>query len=122
MLSPLVIPLAVVLLVVHSLWQALASPLNKIPGAWHAKFTSAVLKWHEFRTHRTQYIHRLHLRYGPSVRVAPNEVVFASAAAVKEIYCSGGSGYDKTEFYDMFKVYGRRYALAKGTRHRKTGS
>jgi hypothetical protein len=28
---------------------------------------------------------------------------------VKEIYCAGGSGYDKTEFYELFKVYGRRY-------------
>jgi hypothetical protein len=108
MLSPLLISVALVLFAAHSLRQALTSPLNKIPGPWHAKFTSLVLKWHEFRTHRTQYVHKLHLQYGPSVRIAPGEVVFASAAAVKEIYCSGGSGYDKTEFYDMFKVYGKR--------------
>lgn len=108
MLSPFLLSLALVLFAAHSLRQALISPLNKIPGPWHAKFTSLVLKWHEFRTHRTQYVHDLHLQYGPSVRIAPGEVVFASAAAVKEIYCSGGSGYDKTEFYDMFQVYGRR--------------
>ena len=53
----------------------------------------------------------MHLKYGPVVRIAPNEVAFASSAAVKEIYGSGGSGYDKTEFYDMFKVYGRRYGI-----------
>ncbi|KAK3375051.1 cytochrome P450 [Podospora didyma] len=88
--------------------RALLSPLNKIPGPRHARFTSLVLVWHEFRAGRTAYIHRLHQRYGPAVRVGPNEVVFASAAAVKEIYCSGGSGYDKTPFYDIFKVYGRR--------------
>ncbi|KAK4043948.1 putative sterigmatocystin biosynthesis P450 monooxygenase [Parachaetomium inaequale] len=108
MLSPLLISAALALLALHTLRQALTSPLNKIPGPWHAKFTTLVLKWHEFRTNRTRYVHSLHLKYGPAVRVAPNEVVFASAAAVKEIYCSGGSGYDKTEFYDMFKVYGRR--------------
>jgi hypothetical protein len=108
MLSPLLVSVALVLFAAHSLRQALTSPLNKIPGPWHAKFTSLVLKWHEFKTHRTQYVHKLHLQYGPSVRIAPGEVVFASAAAVKEIYCSGGSGYDKTEFYDMFKVYGKR--------------
>ncbi|KAH6636502.1 cytochrome P450 [Chaetomium tenue] len=108
MLSPLLIALVVFLLAAHSLRQRLTSPLNKIPGPWHAKFTTLVLKWHEFRTNRTRYVHHLHLKYGPTVRIAPNEVVFASAAAVKEIYCSGGSGYDKTEFYDMFKVYGRR--------------
>ena len=112
MLSPLPISVVVLLLLaVHSLRQRLTSPLNKIPGPWHAKFTTLVLKWHEFRTNRTRYVHHLHLKYGPAVRIAPNEVVFASATAVKEIYCSGGSGYDKTEFYDMFKVYGRRYAV-----------
>lgn len=111
MLSLLLLSFTLALLVLRSLRQALSSPLNKIPGPWHAKFTSIVLKWHEFRTNRTRYVHGLHLHYGPSVRIAPGEVVFASAAAVKEIYCSGGSGYDKTEFYDMFKVYGRRYVV-----------
>lgn len=92
----------------------LLSPLNKIPGPMYSKFTSLVLKWHEFHANRTTYIHRLHLRYGPVVRLAPNEVAFASASAVKEIYGSGGSGYDKTGFYDLFLVYGRRY-VARGT-------
>lgn len=96
------------LLLGDALRRTLSSPLNKIPGPWYAKFTSVVLKWHEFQARRTTYVHALHLRYGPAVRIAPNEVAFASAAAVKEIYCSGGSGYDKTEFYDLFRVYGRR--------------
>lgn len=42
------------------------------------------------------------------MRLGPSEATFTSAAAVKEIYCSGGSGYDKTEFYNLFTVYGRR--------------
>jgi hypothetical protein len=108
MLSSLLIPISLVLLAAYTLRQAIVSPLNKLPGPWYARFTSLVLKWHEFRANRTRFIHELHLQYGPAVRVAPNEVAFASAGAVKEIYCSGGSGYDKTEFYDLFKVYGRR--------------
>jgi hypothetical protein len=35
-------------------------------------------------------------------------VSFTSWEALKEIYCSGGSGFDKTEFYDLFQIYGRR--------------
>ncbi|KAL2181595.1 cytochrome P450 [Thermothelomyces heterothallicus CBS 202.75] len=108
MLSPFLLSFALVLLAVHALQRALTSPLNKIPGPWYARFTTLVLKWHEFRANRTRYVHAMHLKYGSAVRIAPNEVVFASAAAVKEIYCSGGSGYDKTDFYDMFKIYGRR--------------
>lgn len=83
--------------------------MNKIPGPTLARYTSLILKWHEFNTNRRKYVHDMHLKYGPVVRIAPNEVAFASLGAVKEIYCSGGSGYDKTEFYDLFKVYGRRY-------------
>ncbi|TPX10847.1 uncharacterized protein E0L32_008236 [Thyridium curvatum] len=88
--------------------KCLSSPLRKLPGPAYSIFTSVVLKWHEFHTNRTRYIHRLHQKYGPVVRIGPNEAAFASQTAVKEIYCSGGSGYDKTEFYDLFKVYGRR--------------
>ncbi|KAL8370397.1 hypothetical protein RB595_000665 [Gaeumannomyces hyphopodioides] len=88
--------------------QLLCSELRHAPGPWHTLFTGAVLKWHELRAGRTRYVHRLHLRHGPVVRLGPNELAFASADAAREIYCSGGSGYDKTEFYNLFTVYGRR--------------
>lgn len=108
MLSPLSALVALVVLCSLYLLRCLLSPLNKIPGPALAKHTSWILKWHEFSANRTRYIHKLHLKYGPVVRIAPNEVAFASQGAVKEIYCSSGSGYDKTEFYDLFKVFGRR--------------
>ncbi|KAK3942996.1 putative sterigmatocystin biosynthesis P450 monooxygenase [Diplogelasinospora grovesii] len=88
--------------------RIILSPLNAIPGPLYARFTGLVLKYNEFRANRTRYIHDLHQKYGPVVRVGPNEVAFASANGVKEIYCSGGSGYDKTGFYDLFKIQGRR--------------
>jgi hypothetical protein len=71
-------------------------------------FTSLELRINELKANRTPYVHGLHQRYGPVVRLGPNEVSFSSWAAVKEIYCSGGSGYDKTEFYDAFQIFGRR--------------
>lgn len=108
LLSPTVLVPSLLLLVVFSLIRTLRSPLARIPGPWYAHFTSLPLKWAELNARRTLFIHELHQRYGPAVRVAPNEVSFASAPAVKEIYCSGGSGYDKTEFYNLFTVYGRR--------------
>ena len=88
---------------------SLFSPLRRVPGPFLNRLTSLVLKYHEFTANRTKYIHALHLAYGPVVRIAPNEVTFTSLAAVKEIYCSGGSGYDKTEFYNLFAVYGKRF-------------
>jgi len=108
-LTPAAATAVVVLLAAVYVGRCLRSPLRRIPGPWLSLFAPWVLMWHEFRANRTRYIHSLHQQYGsPVVRIAPNEVAFASADAIKEIYCSGGSGYDKTEFYDLFRVYGRR--------------
>ena len=63
--------------------------------------------YHEFQGNRRKFIHALHLQYGPTVRVAPDEVSFATREAVKEIYTSGGSGYDKTPFYRLFRHFDR---------------
>lgn len=95
------------------IWECVSSPLRSLPGPKTSLFTSFVLKAYEFRALRTRYVHSLHLRYGPVVRIAPNEVSFASLDGIKEIYGSGGSGYDKTEFYDLFQVYGRRYVCIR---------
>ncbi|KAL2752781.1 hypothetical protein ACRALDRAFT_2141136 [Sodiomyces alcalophilus JCM 7366] len=97
----------VVLALVY-LGRCLASPLRNVRGPWYAAFTVLILRWHELRANRTRYVHSLHTRYGPVVRLGPAEVSFTSCDAVKEIYCSRGSGYDKTEFYDLFRVFGRR--------------
>lgn len=62
----------------------------------------------EFTANRRLYIHRLHQKYGTVVRLGPNEVSFLSLEAIKEIYTSGGSGYDRTEFYTLFMQFGVR--------------
>lgn len=81
---------------------------TKVPGPWYNHLTTLVLKYHEFTKNRRLWIHELHRRYGPVVRLSPNEVSFANLEGMKEIYQSGGSGYDKTEFYDLFKQYNHR--------------
>lgn len=107
-LSPAFIAATAGLLLLVHVALRITSPLRKVPGPLISNFTSLVLKWNELKGNRTMYIHRLHQKYGPVVRVAPNEVCFTSPAAMKEIYASGGSGYDKSDFYNLFQVYGRR--------------
>src|SRR2546423_9490676 len=97
-------------------YQCLRSPLAKLNGPFYTRFTSAWLKYKEFSGSRRLYVHDLHKRYGSVVRLAPNEVSFASANAVKEIYTSGGSGYDKTEFYHLFKQFDTRYDMGANKR------
>ncbi|KAI2963495.1 hypothetical protein CBS147324_8989 [Aspergillus niger] len=94
------------ILILVFLYQRLSSPISKLPGPWYTKLTSLVIKYHEFSASRRVFIHQLHKRYGNIVRIAPNEVSFASLDAIREIYASGGSGYDKTEFYDLFRQFG----------------
>ncbi|KAI0010300.1 cytochrome P450 3A13 [Xylariaceae sp. FL0662B] len=108
LLNPVFLAATSLVLALLYVWQCYTSPLRKLPGPSISLFSSLLLKYHEFLARRTRYVHRLHQRYGPVVRIAPNEVAFASLDAVKEIYGSGGSGYDKTEFYDLFRVLGRR--------------
>ncbi|RYP85429.1 hypothetical protein DL769_000982 [Monosporascus sp. CRB-8-3] len=108
LLNPSFLAVACLLSALLYIWRSLASPLRRMPGPAVSLFSSWLLKYHEFCADPTGYIHRLHLEYGPVVRIAPNEVSFASSEAVREIYGSGGSGYDKTEFYNLFTVYGRR--------------
>jgi hypothetical protein len=91
------------------LYRLMRSPLAKLPGPFHTTLTAAWLKYKEFSGSRRQYIHDLHQRHGPVVRLGPNEVSFASTEAAKEIYTSSGSGYDKTEFYNLFKQFNTRY-------------
>jgi hypothetical protein len=91
-----------------SLSDRLRSPITKIPGPIYTKFTSLWLMKHELSSNRRPYIHQLHRRYGPVVRLGPNEVSFTSLEALKEIYTSGGSGYDKTEFYSLFMQFKTR--------------
>lgn len=82
---------------------------SRVPGPWYNNFTTIVLKYHEFTKHRRLWIHELHRRFGPVVRLSPHEVSFANLEGMREIYQSGGSGYDKTEFYDLFMQYDHRY-------------
>ncbi|ERS98588.1 cytochrome P450 monooxygenase [Sporothrix schenckii 1099-18] len=97
---------AAILATVLTAIRRLVSAGAAVPGPRLNVLSSLPLKYHEFRGQRTRYVHGLHRRYGSVVRLAPNEVAFASLPALKEIYLSNGSGYDKTEFYHLFRQYG----------------
>ncbi|RVX72168.1 hypothetical protein B0A52_04372 [Exophiala mesophila] len=52
---------------------------------------------------RTQTIHELHKRFGPAVRIGPNEVSYADAETVKEIY-SQQTEFMKAPVYEDFTI------------------
>ncbi|KAI5271029.1 putative cytochrome P450 [Aureobasidium subglaciale] len=93
---------------VYFVYARLASPLAKLPGPIYTIFTPLYLIYNEFTGNRRVYIDKLHTIYGSVVRIGPNEVSFASYEAMKEIYTSGGSGFDRTEFYELFMQFGTK--------------
>ncbi|GBE85445.1 cytochrome P450 [Sparassis latifolia] len=98
------------------------TPLADIPGPRFAAATGLWVMYKEFTRQRRKWIHDLHLRYGPVVRIGPEEVSFATWDSLKEIYVSGGSGYDKTSFYRLFDNFDTQcmFSTLEKTSHGET--
>ena len=76
-------------------------PLADVPGPFLASI-SRIWIARSVAGGRAEHTQRaLHKRYGPLVRIAPNEVSVAEASAVKTIY-NVKSGFTKTDFYPPF--------------------
>ncbi|EEU33821.1 uncharacterized protein NECHADRAFT_56014 [Fusarium vanettenii 77-13-4] len=105
-LGLLLVAFGSVLVIAIVFYHVAFSPMRAIPGPWYLRLTSLFVKYHEFHGTRRLWIHDLHLKYGPTVLLAPNEVSFASASALKQIYSSGGTGLPKDHMYSLFKAQG----------------
>ncbi|KAI9716070.1 MAG: hypothetical protein M1828_000481 [Chrysothrix sp. TS-e1954] len=77
----------------------LGSPLSKIPGPWISAVTNLRLKLAVLTGTRMYYIHNLHARYGPVVRIAPDEVDVADVEAFGTIH-NLRTGYPKSDWYE----------------------
>lgn len=66
--------------------NAYFTPLYRIPGPWYARFSARRLKYAILMGRRVHYVQALHQKYGPIVRIAPNEIAISDPAASKEIH------------------------------------
>jgi cytochrome P450 len=103
----------IAIFVVQSIYSVFFSPLARIPGPKLYALTSWRLAYDDWCGTRTRNFYKLHETYGPAVRVGPNEVSFGSLAALRTIY-GAGSGFERTSFYKMFEVYGRKNMFTFG--------
>ncbi|KAL1843206.1 hypothetical protein VTJ49DRAFT_2757 [Mycothermus thermophilus] len=88
-------------LLIRALYRRYASPLRKYPGPFLASISRL---WKVFSTAsgRTHLDHiALHRKYGPVVRIAPNEVSVSSPEAARMLL-SAGKRFYKTPFYGVF--------------------
>ncbi|KAI1340755.1 cytochrome P450 [Xylariaceae sp. FL0016] len=83
------------------LYRRYASPLRKYPGPFLASCTR-FWKLQSTVSENTQWDHvELHKRYGPVVRIAPNELSFSSPRVARAVL-SAGKRFYKTDFYGVF--------------------
>jgi hypothetical protein len=87
--------------VLRILYKRYASPLRKYPGPFLASFSRLwkVLSTASGHTHLDHVA--LHEKYGPVVRIAPNEVSISSPEAARTVL-SAGKHFYKTDFYAVF--------------------
>ena len=79
------------------------SPLRDIPGPLLARLTQKWLICVDFAGKRTTTIHRLHQKYGPVVRIGPEEVSFANVETIKDLY-GQRTAFAKAPIYDTFSL------------------
>lgn len=104
-----VLTTAAVLTIGRILWNLtfnlLSPPFpSSIPGPFIARLTDKWILFVDLAGSRASTVHALHQKYGPVVRLAPNELSFASLEAAKPIH-GPSSTCIKSPAYDNF---GRR--------------
>jgi hypothetical protein len=87
------------------------SPLANVPGPKLNAMTKWRMIYIDFTKKRTLYIHDFHQKYGPIVRIGPNELALSGEEPMKTIYGAGTSFY-KPAFYNLFIAYVFRVIVA----------
>ena len=104
-LSPIVLLVVIltIYVVVYATYNLFLHPLARVPGPFLAHLTSTWLQFYDLAGVRVYMIDDLHQRFGPVVRVAPNELSFADPSMIKEIY-GQASPYMKSAMYSLLSV------------------
>lgn len=79
-------------------------PFAKYPGPLLAKTSKAWSRYGNLQGRKCHRIHAAHQRYGPIVRVAPNELSFADPVAVRDIYANDAFVKEES-FYRAKRVF-----------------
>lgn len=81
-------------------------PLSRIPKAhWSSAISSCWILWIRYSSLEISTIHEAHKKYGPVIRLAPNEIsVNCVKGGIQTVY---SGGFEKHEWYsNLFDNYG----------------
>ncbi|KJX97037.1 cytochrome P450 like protein [Zymoseptoria brevis] len=101
-------------------------PLQSIPGPLICRLTPLWSWYHSILGDESHQIDILHERYGPIVRISPDQVVIADGRAMAQIYSEKG-GFLKAPFYENFDaeehqaIFSARDPAYRGVRSRAVG-
>lgn len=79
------------------------NPLKKCPGPWYTLYSKMPILVIFWRDSRNRYVQALHEKYGPIVRLGPDEVSICDPKDVSKVYLGN---FDKSRFYAQFGNYG----------------
>ncbi|KAH7122444.1 cytochrome P450 [Dendryphion nanum] len=98
---------AFVLFIFYRIYTYLTHPLRSFPGPFFCRLTNLPYSTWFFSGRRDFYILSLHERYGPVIRIAPNELSFNTANSWKDIYGfrPDHRPFIKSEFYEGAASY-----------------
>ncbi|EXJ66251.1 uncharacterized protein A1O5_10403 [Cladophialophora psammophila CBS 110553] len=86
------------------LYNLFFHPLRRYPGPFLARISWLWSRIRNFHGCKSERIHAAHERYGPIVRIGPNELSFANPAAVRDIYNSKSFVKEET-FYRAKRIF-----------------
>ena len=84
------------------------SPIRHLPGPFLSSLSSGPMWFNAIKSQRAKWVHSLHKKYGPVVRVAPNYVSVSDPSSIKQIY---GGKFLKSNVYNALTVGGEWHCL-----------
>ena len=87
-----------------TIYNLFLHPLRNIPGPPLARVSRLWARVGNFHGCKSERVHDAHRKYGPVVRVGPNEISFADPAAVRDIYTNDVFVKEQT-FYRAKRVF-----------------
>lgn len=85
------------------LYHLFVHPLSKFPGPFEAKLSGSWRNRHYWGGQWHEDVVQLHRKYGPAVRIAPNELSLVDANALKLLYHHGTKTL-KTDWYSVWQA------------------
>ncbi|KAI1615918.1 cytochrome P450 [Exophiala viscosa] len=92
-------------IILPRIYSAYFGPLSKIPGPKLAALTNGWMLWHLWHFEKCAVIHEQFKKYGPIVRVGPNNVALNTTEDMKTVYAVGAK-FPKSSFYDSWSFNG----------------